>query len=78
MASTATDLADELVDELMPTGFDWERLVRAYPLPALLLAGLGGFMLGRHRGPLVVASLASFAASQVTEGVNTLLGDEIL
>ena len=78
MASSASEIADELVDELMPAGFDWERLVRAYPLPALLLAGLGGFMLGRHRGPLVVAALASFAASQVTQGVNVLLGDEIL
>jgi hypothetical protein len=78
MASSASEIAEELVDELMPAGFDWERLVRAYPFPALLLAGLGGFMLGRHRGPLVVAALSSFAASQVTEGVNSLLGDEIL
>jgi hypothetical protein len=78
MASSASEIADELVDELMPPGFDWERLVRAYPLPALLLAGLGGFVLGRHRGPLVVAALSSFAASQVTQGVNGLLGEEIL
>ena len=78
MASTASDIADELVDELMPAGFDWERLVRAYPIPSLLLAALGGFMLGRHRGPMVAAALASFAASQVTQGVNGLLGEEIL
>ncbi|HZF13997.1 MAG TPA: hypothetical protein VFE33_34825 [Thermoanaerobaculia bacterium] len=78
MASSASEIADELVDELMPVGFDWERLVRAYPIPSLLLAGLGGFMLGRHRGSLVVAALSSFAASQVTQGVNGLLGDEIL
>jgi hypothetical protein len=78
MASSAPDYADDLVDELMPPGFDWERLVRTYPLPALVLAALGGFMLGRHRGPVVVGALSSFAASQVTQGVNTLLGDEIL
>jgi hypothetical protein len=78
MASSAPDFADEVIDELMPSGFDWERLVRTYPIPALLLAGLGGFMLGRHRGPIVVAALSSFAASQVTSGVNALLGDDIL
>jgi len=78
MASSAPDLADDLVDELMPAGFDWERLVRAYPIPALILAALGGFLLGRQRGPLVVAALSSFAASQVTQGVNGLLGEEIL
>ena len=77
MASSA-DYADDLVDELMPSGFDWERLVRAYPLPALILAALGGFMLGRQRGPVVVSALSSFAATQVTHGVNGLLGDDIL
>jgi hypothetical protein len=76
--ASAPDYADELVDELMPPGFDWERVVRNYPWPALLLAGLGGFMLGRHRGRAVVTALSSFAAIQVTEGVNALLGDEIL
>jgi hypothetical protein len=75
---SSPDFADELVDELMPTGFDWESLVRAYPLPSLFLAALGGFVLGRQRGTLVIAALARFAASQVTSGVNTLLGDEIL
>ena len=78
MASSAPDFADDLIDELMPAGFDWERLVRAYPIPALILAALGGFMLGRQRGPVVVSALSSFAASQVTHGVNSLLGDEIL
>jgi hypothetical protein len=78
MASSAPDLADELIDELMPPGFDWERLVRSYPIPSLILAALGGFLLGRQRGPLVVAALSSFAASQVTHGVNGLLGEEIL
>jgi len=78
MASSAPDLADELVDELMPLGFDWERLVRSYPIPSMILAALGGFLLGRQRGPLVLAALSSFAASQVTQGVNGLLGEEIL
>ncbi len=78
MASSAPDFADDLVDELMPLGFDWERLVRSYPIPSMILAALGGFLLGRQRGPMVLAALSSFAASQVTQGVNGLLGEEIL
>ena len=76
--ASSIDFADEVVDELMPLGFEWERLVCAYPVPSLLLAALGGFVLGRQRGLLVVGALSRFAASQVTAGVNTLLGDEIL
>lgn len=70
--------AHEVVDDLMPEGFDWERLVRRYPVPALLAAGVGGFWLGRSRGSAILAALAAFAAAQVTEQVNELLGDEVL
>lgn len=70
--------AHEVVDDLMPEGFDWERLVRRYPAPALLVAGVGGFWLGRTHGRAILAALAAFAATQVTEQVNELLGDEVL
>jgi len=70
--------AHEVVDDLMPEEFDWERLVRRYPVPALLVAGVGGFWLGRSRGHAILAALAAFAAAQVTEQVNELLGDEVL
>jgi len=71
------DLADELIDELVPEGFDWERLVRAYPLPALAVAAAGGFLLGRSRGPELLAALAALAAGAVARGVNELVGEEI-
>ena len=79
--ATARDIAaqlDGLVEELAPGGLDWRDLVRAYPLPALLLAGLGGFFLARRRGAEVVEALSSFAATQVSQGVNEFLGDEVL
>ena len=31
---------DELVDDILPG--EWERLVKAYPIPALLVAAAGG------------------------------------
>ena len=70
--------ADEVVDELLPAEFDWQRLVRQYPLAALGLASLGGYVLGRHRGHEILSAFALFAADTVTEQVNTLLGKEVL
>jgi hypothetical protein len=74
----AQETAYDLVDELMPEGFDWERLVREYPIPALLLAAVGGFFLGRQRGPQILAALSGFAAGEVSRNVNRALGSEIL
>jgi len=70
--------ADDLVSELLPETLDWERLVRSYPLPALALAALGGYWLGRTRGGAVVSALGAFAAAAAVRGVNDALGDEIL
>jgi hypothetical protein len=68
----------ELIDDLVAGGFDWESLVRDYPIPALLLAAFGGFVLARSQGEAVVEALSDFAAGQVTRQVNKMLGDEVL
>lgn len=70
--------AHDLVDEALPEQFDWERLVRAYPIPALLLAAVGGFVLGRSRGSAVLGALGAFAASQVADEVHRVLGEDVL
>lgn len=70
--------ADELLDELLPEELDWRRLVRAYPIPAVLLAAAGGFVLGRGRGTLVLGALSAFAADTLTQGVNEFLGSDVL
>jgi hypothetical protein len=75
--SRERDAADELIDELVPEGFDWERLVRSYPLPALAVAAAGGFLLGRSRGREIVAALAALAAGTLARGLNQLVGEEI-
>jgi hypothetical protein len=69
-------LADELIDELVPDGLDWERLVVSYPIPALLLAAVGGFLLGRRHGPEILGALATFAAAEVSRNVSQLLSQE--
>lgn len=70
--------AHEVVDEVMPEEFEWERLVRDYPVPSLVLAVVGGFWLGRSRGRVISGAVAAWAASRLVEQVNELLGDEIL
>jgi len=70
--------AHEMVDEVLPEEFEWERLVRQYPVPALLLAAAGGFWLGCTRGRTVLAAIATFAAGQIVQEVNEVLGGEVL
>ena len=69
---------DDTIDELMPAGFDWQDLVRRYPLAALGLAALGGYVLGRHRGREILEAFAGFAADSVTEQVNQTIGRDVL
>jgi len=71
-------LADELIDQLIPDRVDWRRLVREHPWPAVGLAAVGGYFLGRTRGRAVIAALTAFAAGAVADGVNEALGEEIL
>jgi hypothetical protein len=70
-------IVDELVDELVPAELDWERLVENYPLPALALAALGGFFLGRRHGREILAAVSTFAAAQVSANVHQILGREL-
>lgn len=77
-AAAERSAADRLIDEIMPEELDWERLVRTYPLPALGLAALGGFLLGRSRGSTVLGALGAFAGRQATRGINLALGEDVL
>jgi hypothetical protein len=69
--------ADDLLDEILPEELDWQRLVRRYPIPAVLLAALGGFWLGRSHGPTIVSAVSSFAAAEVAKNVSQALGREL-
>lgn len=70
-------IVEEIIDEIVPEGLDWERLVRTYPLPALALAALGGFFLGFRHGPEIVSAASSFAAAEVSKNVSQIIGQEI-
>jgi hypothetical protein len=65
--------AEEILDELVPEGVDWQKLVVRYPIPSLLVAAVGGFFIGRRHGPEIVGALSSFVAGEVSRGVDQLL-----
>ncbi|MCB1057200.1 MAG: hypothetical protein KDD11_16995 [Acidobacteria bacterium] len=71
-------MADAVVDELLPVSFDWQRLVKTYPLTSLAVAAAGGWVLSRRRGLGLVTALAGFAADQLVEHVNEFLQEEVL
>lgn len=70
--------ADEVMDEVLPTELDWQRLVRRYPIASITIAAIGGYVLGRNRGEEIVAALSNHAAELVTGQVNNVLGRHIL
>ena len=67
---------DRVLDELLPEELEWRRLVVRYPLAAVGVAAALGFVLGRWHGETVVAAASGFIASEVSDRVGSLLGDE--
>jgi hypothetical protein len=66
-------MVEELIDELVPEGLDWQRLVVRYPLSSLLVAVVGGFYVGRKHGPEILKALSGIAAAEVSRHVGHLL-----
>jgi hypothetical protein len=76
-SSKAETMVHDLLDRVLPEGLDWEELVRTYPVPALAVAALGGFLVGRAHGTAIVSAVSSFAAAEVAKNVSSLLGQEL-
>ena len=66
-------IIEEWIDELVPEGVDWQRLVARYPLPSLLVVAAGGFYVGLRHGPQVLKALSGFAAAEVSRNLDHLL-----
>ncbi len=68
-------MVDQVVDDLLPEEIDWRGMVRDYPLPALAVAAVGGFLLGQRHGRELLSAFRSFVDREVSKNVQTLLGD---
>ncbi len=67
--------ADEIVDQLLPEGFEWRRLVCSYPKTAMAISVAGGFVLGRTHGVGMLAGLTGFALGEVSRNVQEFVED---
>lgn len=65
---------EEILDELLPEELEWERLVRTYPVPAVALAAIGGFVIGLRHGPEILTAISGFLAAEVSRNVSELIG----
>ena len=65
---------EAILDELLPEELEWERLVRAYPVPAVALAAIGGFVIGLRHGPEILSAVSGFVAAEVSRNVSELIG----
>ncbi len=67
--------ADEIVDQLLPEGFEWRRLVFDYPKTAMAVSVVGGFVLGRAHGAGMLAGLTGFVLGEVSRNVQEFVED---
>lgn len=65
---------EAILDELLPEELEWERLVRTYPVPAVALAAIGGFVIGLRHGPEILSAVSGFVAAEVSRNVSELIG----
>lgn len=65
---------EAILDELLPEELEWERLVRTYPVPAMALAAIGGFVIGLRHGPEILSAVSGFLAAEVSRNVSELIG----
>jgi hypothetical protein len=77
LSSKVEAVVHDVLDSLLPEDLDWKELVRAYPVPTLAVAALGGFLVGRAHGPAIVSAVSAFAAAEVAKNVSSLLGQEL-
>ena len=76
-AGGADSLADDLLDELVPSEIDWRGVVTSHPLLAIGAVAAFGFWLGRSRGSAILGGLAALATDTVNESVNELVGRDL-
>jgi hypothetical protein len=76
LARERPSAAGRLLDELLPSELEWERLVRTYPLTALVVAGVAGYWLGWRSGGPILEAVGESATRRVTGLVGSSFGDD--
>jgi len=59
-------VSGRILDDLLPEELEWERLVRTYPIAALLVAGVAGYLLGVRSGAPILAAVGETATRRIS------------
>ena len=73
-----SSLADEIIDELVPSEFDWRSAVARYPKLSVSVVALAGLWLGRTRGRAIVAGVTGMVADTVNDSINEFFGRDVV
>jgi hypothetical protein len=64
--------SNRLIDQVLPEELDWVELVRTYPIPALAVAAIAGFFIGRIHGERLIEAASDIADRRVRETADRL------
>ncbi len=73
MSEENASALDGIVDDLLPDELDWRRVVKSYPVPALLVAAGAGFLIGREQGMELIAAAKAFVTDEVSHNLQSIL-----
>lgn len=59
--------ANRLIDQIVPEELDWIGLVRSYPIPAIAVAAMAGFFVGRVHGARLLEAASEIADRRMQE-----------
>ena len=76
--AASNSLADEIIDELVPSELDWKSVVTSYPKLSVSVVAVAGFWLGRTRGRAILAGMTGIAADTVNESINEFFGRDVV
>jgi hypothetical protein len=69
--------ADFLVDKMMPRDLEWRESVRRHPIVSVAVAAGVGFLIGRSKGPAIVAGVSGAVTNAVMRQLSDVLEGEV-
>lgn len=69
--------ADFLLDKVIPGDVDWRGLVRRHPLVAVGVAAGLGLVIGRSKGPAIVAGISAAMTSTVMHQLSDVFDGDV-
>lgn len=69
--------ADFLLDRVIPGEIDWRDLVRRHPLLSVSVAATFGLVIGRSKGPALLAGVSAAVSAAVARQLSDVLDGEM-